>query len=180
MKYFVSLGGREIEVEVDGDRVTVDGHTHIVSLSVVPGTPLRLALIDGRPLALPVEAAGRGRWGLTIGGERVEADIIDERARHIRSLTAGGVRRTGGNVLKAPMPGLVMRILVEPGQSVAAGAGVVVLEAMKMENELKAAAGGVVSAVLVQPGQAVEKGQLLVEFAQPEPAGAVPAVPAAT
>jgi methylmalonyl-CoA carboxyltransferase 1.3S subunit len=57
---------------------------------------------------------------------------------------------------------------------------VVVLEAMKRENELKAAAGGVVSAVLVQPGQAVEKGQLLVEFAQPEPAGAVPAAPAAT
>jgi biotin carboxyl carrier protein len=180
MRYFVSLGGREVEVEVDGDRVTVDGRTHVVSLSAVPGTPLRLALIDGRPVALPVEALGRGRWGLTVGGERLEAEIIDERARHIRSLTGGGVRRSGGNVLKAPMPGLVMRVSVEPGQSVAAGAGLVVLEAMKMENELKAAAGGVVSAVLVQPGQAVEKGQLLVEFAQPEAAGAAPVATGAT
>jgi biotin carboxyl carrier protein len=53
---------------------------------------------------------------------------------------------------------------VEPGQPVAAGAGAVVLEAMKMENELRATAGAVISAVLVEPGQAVEKGQILVEF----------------
>jgi pyruvate carboxylase subunit B len=65
------------------------------------------------------------------------------------------------------MPGLVVRVLVEPEQEVAAGAGLVVLEAMKMENELKATAGGVVSAVLAQPGAAVEKGQVLVEFRAP-------------
>jgi pyruvate carboxylase subunit B len=62
------------------------------------------------------------------------------------------------------MPGLVVRLEVEPGQAVVAGAGVLVLEAMKMENELRAPAGARVKAVLVRPGQAVEKGQVLVEF----------------
>jgi len=62
------------------------------------------------------------------------------------------------------MPGLVVRVHVEPGSSVASGSGVVVLEAMKMENELRAAATGTVRAVRVKPGEAVEKGQVLVEF----------------
>jgi pyruvate carboxylase subunit B len=62
------------------------------------------------------------------------------------------------------MPGLVVRVPVEPGQQVAAGAGVVVLEAMKMENELKAQAAATVKTVHVKPGQAVEKGMVLVEF----------------
>jgi biotin carboxyl carrier protein len=62
------------------------------------------------------------------------------------------------------MPGLVVKVLAEPGQAVAAGAGLVVLEAMKMENELKAPASGVVGAVLARAGEAVEKGQALIEF----------------
>ena len=62
------------------------------------------------------------------------------------------------------MPGLVVRVLVEAGQEVAAGTGVVVLEAMKMENELKATAAGVVGAIKVGAGEPVEKGQVLVEL----------------
>ena len=65
------------------------------------------------------------------------------------------------------MPGLVVRVQVEAGQDVAPGTPVIVLEAMKMENQLKAAAPARVSAVKVQPGQAVEKGQVLLEFADP-------------
>jgi biotin carboxyl carrier protein len=65
------------------------------------------------------------------------------------------------------MPGLVLRVQVEPGQRVAEGGGLVVLEAMKMENELKSPATGVVKAVRVSPGEAVEKGQVLVEFEPP-------------
>jgi pyruvate carboxylase subunit B len=62
------------------------------------------------------------------------------------------------------MPGLVVRVQVEPGQAVGAGAGLVVLEAMKMENELRSAAAGVVRSVRVKPGEPVEKGQVLVEL----------------
>jgi pyruvate carboxylase subunit B len=62
------------------------------------------------------------------------------------------------------MPGLVVRVLVEAGQEVSVGTGIVVLEAMKMENELKAPAAGVVGAVRVAAGEPVEKGQVLVEL----------------
>jgi biotin carboxyl carrier protein len=164
MKYFVTVLGREVEVEVDGEQVTVGGRTHTATLGVVAGTPVRQLLLDGRSEAIALEAGGGGRWALTRRGERFELEVLDERARHIRGLTAGAERARGPAVLKAPMPGLVVRIQVEAGQPVAAGAGVVVLEAMKMENELRAAAAGTVRAIRVRPGEAVEKGQTLVEF----------------
>ncbi len=164
MRYIVTVGGRVFEVEVESRRVTVAGRTHAATLAGVPGATLRQLLIDGRPLNLAIEGSGRGRWGITARGERWESEVVDERTRYIRGLTGGSDQRRGGGAIKAPMPGLVVRVRVEPGQAIAAGAGVVVLEAMKMENELKAAAPGVVRAVLVRAGEAVEKGQLLVEF----------------
>jgi biotin carboxyl carrier protein len=164
VKYIVSVAGREIEVEVDGDQVTVEGATRMASLRPVPGTTTRQLLIEGHPTTLTMRSGGRGQWSLEIGGDRWEVEVMDERTRHIRSLTAGAERKRGPVILRAPMPGLVVRVLVEPGQEVPVGAGLVVLEAMKMENELKAPAAGIVRAVRAQAGQAVEKGQVLVEF----------------
>jgi len=164
MKYFVSVGGEQIEVDVDGDQVSVAGQTYTASLDPVPGTPIRQLLVDGRPSALAVGAAGKGQWELTALGERWQVEVVDERTRHIRSLTGAGGGHQAAGVLRAPMPGLVVRVHAAPGQQVTAGASLVVLEAMKMENELRAPAAGVVRAVLVEPGHAVEKGQKLVEF----------------
>jgi acetyl/propionyl-CoA carboxylase alpha subunit len=164
VRYAVLLDGQVIEVEVDGDRVIVAGQPHTATLAVIPGTPLRQLLLDGRPMTLSVESLGRGRWVLAPGGERREIEVLDERALHIRGLTASGDRPRAMPVLRAPMPGLVLRVQVAPGQQVPAGAGLVVLEAMKMENELKAPAPAVIKAVRVQAGAAVEKGQVLLEF----------------
>ncbi len=164
MKYTVILDGQSVDVDIDGDRVTVAGQVYVASLGAIPGTPLRQLLLDGRPSTLAIEPLGRGRWALAPGGERWEVEVLDERAQHIRSLSAGVDRPAVSQVLKAPMPGLVLRVHVAAGQQVVAGAGLVVLEAMKMENELKSAASAVVKAVRVKPGEAVEKGQVLVEF----------------
>jgi pyruvate carboxylase subunit B len=164
VKYTVFINGQAVEVDVDGDRVTVAGQSHVATLGVIPGTPLRQLLLDGCPSTLSIESLGRGRWALAPGGERWEVEVLDERARHIRSLTGNAGRQRAIPVLKAPMPGLVLRVQVVPGQRVSDGAGLVVLEAMKMENELKAPAPAVIKAVLVQPGAAVEKGQVLLEF----------------
>jgi biotin carboxyl carrier protein len=164
VKYIVSVAGREIEVEVDGDLVTVAGSARAASLRTLFGSPIHQLLIEGRPTALTMRSAGRGQWSLQVGGDQWDLEVVDERTRHIRSLTAGAERRGGPVALRAPMPGLVVRVLVEPGQEVKQGAGLVVLEAMKMENELKAPAVVTVGAVRAQPGQAVEKGQVLVEF----------------
>ena len=164
MKYYVAVGGRTVEVEVNGDQVSVGGRVVSATLSRMPGTPLRQLLIEGRSIAVVVDPAGRGHWTLTRQGERWEAEVVDERTRHIRSLTGGGEQARGPGALRAPMPGLVVRVQAEPGQAVAAGAGLVVLEAMKMENELRAPAPAVVKAVHARPGETVEKGQILVEF----------------
>ena len=164
MKYFVTVDGREFEVVVDGERVSVDGREFEAHLGTIPGTPLRHLLLGDQSLTLAIEPGGRGKWHLARHGERREVEVVDERTRHIRSLTGQGTQARGPAQLRAPMPGLVARVLVEPGQRVEAGAGVVVLEAMKMENELRAAQGGVVRSLTVRPGQAVEKGQVLVQF----------------
>ena len=167
MKYVVTIVGTTVEVEVDGEHVTVDGRSFTASLRWAPGAAVRQLLLDGRAEALGIEAAGGGNWAVTRQGERTEIEVIDERTRHIRSLAGGGDRPRSPMVVKAPMPGLVVRVQVEPGQAVAAGAGVVVLEAMKMENELRAATAGTVRMVRVRPGEAVEKGQVMVEFDPP-------------
>ncbi len=164
MRYAVLVDDQVIEVEVDGDQVTVSGQAHTATLCPIPGTPLRQLLFAGRPSTFWVESLGRGRWVLAPGGERWEVEVLDERSRHIRALTGSVDRQLVIPVLKAPMPGLVLRVQVEPGQEVAAGAGLVVLEAMKMENELKSPAAAVVKALRVRPGEAVERGQVLVEF----------------
>jgi pyruvate carboxylase subunit B len=163
VRYIVTLAGRDIEVEVDGELVTVAGRAHSANLTA-PGTPVRQLFLDGRSESVALAGSGGGRWSVTRGGEQWEVEVIDERTGHIRALTGAGDRPRGPAALKAPMPGLVVRVQVESGAHVAAGAGVVVLEAMKMENELRAAVAATVRAVRVRPGEAVEKGQVLVEF----------------
>lgn len=167
MKYFVTLAGHEHVVEIDGERVTVDGEAMEAHLVPVPGTPLRQLLTGDRPLVLPLEHdRTTGRWTLTLHGERMEAEAVDERTRHIRSLIGEGAKKTATGTVRAPMPGMVVRVLISQGDYVRAGQGLAVLEAMKMENELKAPADGVVRTVHVVPGAVVEKGQALVEVGE--------------
>jgi biotin carboxyl carrier protein len=122
-----------------------------------------------RLLVLPdgVETYALGRnesgWVVHAGGEVWDAQVVDERTRRLREVTGGG-RAGGGRVaIKAPMPGRVVRVEVEAGDRVRQGQGVVVLEAMKMENELAAPLAGRVTAVHAQAGTAVTKGTVLVE-----------------
>lgn len=176
MRYYVHIGARIVEVEVDGDRVRVDGALLEAHLAAVAGTPLQHLLLAGESWTVAVQSAeglgesGGARWFLGLAGERAEIEVVDERTREIQALTA---RRTGGGaggVVRAPMPGLVVRVDVTEGQVVAVGTGLVVVEAMKMENELRATRGGVVAKVHVQPGTAVEKGTPLVTLgSKPEP-----------
>ncbi len=164
MKYFVTLGERTVEVVLDGERVSVDGAALEASLERQDGSPEIRLTLDGRIAPLAVEGYHEGAWRLVDRGAVREVGIEDERSRHIRLLAGAGKAAPFGAVIKAPMPGLVVRIPVTVGEEVAAGAGLLVLEAMKMENEIKASSPGVVTAVRVVPGQAVEKGQILIEL----------------
>ena len=110
---------------------------------------------------MAVEPLDGDRWILSAAGARVEVVVVPAGARRAPDVVPRA-RRHGAGPVVAPMPGLVVRVRVTQGQRVDAGAGLVVVEAMKMENELRAPRGGVVTAVYVAPGATVEKGQPLV------------------
>jgi pyruvate carboxylase subunit B len=106
----------------------------------------------------------RGRHTLWLVGFRFETEALDERARAIRELTGAAAGASGPAPILAPMPGMIVRIAARVGDQVEPGQGLVVMEAMKMENELRATTAGTVRAVLVEPGTAVEKGAVLLEL----------------
>lgn len=166
MRYFVTIEGRTLEVELDGDIARVDGREVHVDMAALPGTPVRHLLVDGRSYPLVAEAGeSKGSWGLISHGRRINADVVDERTRTIRAMSARTGGAQGTRPVRAPMPGLVTRIEVSAGDAVVPGQGLLIVEAMKMENELKAEVAGVVARVLITAGQAVEKGSVLIEFA---------------
>lgn len=163
MKYVIEVGGERHEVRLDGDGVAYDGEHVETHLADVPGTPVRQVRI-GREVHRVVarKLPGRGRYVLWLDGHRYEVEALDERTRTIRDMTVAQAGASGPAPLVAPMPGLVVRLLVAVGDEVVAGQPLAVMEAMKMENELRAAGPGTVTGLPAAPGQAVEKGAVIV------------------
>ncbi len=159
--------------------VRVGDTTFIVEIEELPADRLRV-LVDGTPVEvdarLPASGVGSllldgvsyavdlgGEWGdpcVVVDGEVLEVHVSDGARRRLGA--SAPASSGGGQRLLAPMPGKVVAVLVEVGQRVERGAGLVVLEAMKMENEFRATGDGVVSAIHVAPGQAVSAGDLLL------------------
>lgn len=165
MKYVVDLNGERQQVEVDGESVTIDGHTVLAHVQELEGTPVRMVAIGSEVHRVVVRrGASRGAYTLWVDGYRFEGEALDERTRAIRDITAASSKATGPAPVVAPMPGLIVRVSVAVGDQVQAGQGLIVMEAMKMENELRASGAGIVKAVRVAPGKAVEKGTILVEL----------------
>ena len=164
MRYFVTVGARTIEVDLSGEVPLVDGIPVAADQVALPGTPIRHLLAGGRSFSLLARPGARsGRWQIALGANRFAVDAVDERTRAIREMT-GGEEDAAVRALVAPMPGMVIKLGVEVGQRVRAGQGLIVVEAMKMENELKAPADGVVARIEVQAGQTVDKGATLITF----------------
>ncbi len=165
MKFFVQIGDDVHEVSVDGETVVIGGDTVRARIEELPGTPLQLLTIGNEVHRLAIRRGdGKGRYVVSVDGFRLEVEALDERALAIRELSKASARPAGPAHLVAPMPGLVVRVSVGDGDQVRAGQGLVVMEAMKMENELRAVAAGRVKRVLVSPGSAVEKGAMLLEM----------------
>jgi biotin carboxyl carrier protein len=155
-------------------KVTVNSGQHI--FEVTPDAARQLdvvrdgehwhVLIDGQRYVAELEVADYATrtYSLRVNGQKYDIHIADHYERLVEQmgLSAGASQKQ--NTVKAPMPGLVLKIAVAAGQTVAKGDPLVILEAMKMENVLKAANDGTIKSIHVQQGAAVEKGQLLLEL----------------
>lgn len=161
-KLLVSIDGTEFEVEVSGPpgadgfvAVTVNGEPLRVAVSSLAAPEaIEWAVVDTRPHELLVDHDLR--WIQSARG-RHSVQVRDREAAVARPVSGDGR-------IKAPIPGIIRRILVEQGQQVEAGQAVLVLEAMKMENEIVASRAGTVTSVSVRPGQTVTLHEPMVEI----------------
>lgn len=162
MTLHVTVGGRRRAVDVhrEGDRflVSVDGRQHAVDVKVINGV-WSMLIAPARSFEVAFSASTDGAVIVHVDGVPVEVSI----SQTLRAGAAGSSTVDGGpQRVTAPMPGKVIKLLVKPGDNVQARQGLIVVEAMKMENELRARAAGTVSEVRVAEGTSVEAGAILV------------------
>jgi biotin carboxyl carrier protein len=166
MKYEIQLAGssgkktRSVELERDGEswRIKLDGEPVSADAAEIVMNTLSI-LLDGKTYEFHVRPSGDGLLKLQTGTQEFTAEVIEPRAwsgrRH------GGIEAEGRQQVVAPMPGKVIRVLVRAGETVGAGQGLLVVEAMKMQNEVRSPKSGTVERVLVKEGQPVNAGDTL-------------------
>ena len=164
MKYVVQLNEDRKSVTVDADGLRYEAETPVhAELSDIEGSPVRMVKIGTHVYRVVAQKRqGKGRYTLWVDGYRFETEALDERTRAIRDLSAASAGPVGPAPILAPMPGMIVRVSVKAGDRVEAGQGVVVMEAMKMENELRASRDGTVAEVHVREGVLVEAGAPLI------------------
>jgi len=151
---------RVIELERDGAvwRVKLDGRPFAVDAVEIAPNTLSI-LLDGQSFEINVTPSPDGKLKLQTASREFIAEVIDPRAWSGRH--HGGVEAEGRQQIVAPMPGKVVRLLVREGDRVEAGQGLLVVEAMKMQNEIRSPKNGSVERVLAKEGQPVNAGDVL-------------------
>jgi biotin carboxyl carrier protein len=178
MRYVATIGERRVTIELDSNsherHIIIDGTPLNIDWQQIsgpaPGMPHgnragRYSLLIGSRsyelFVYPVEREdGATRYEVMIDGIPYDVTVADEREQALTGLTAAA-RELGDMPVKAPMPGLVVGLPLEAGAHVERGDTVIVLEAMKMENDLTAPRSGTLKELRVAPGQAVNQGQVL-------------------
>jgi len=165
----VTAEGRDRVVTIDGPhpdgtfRVAIDGGAErtVDARAIRPGT--WSLVIEGRSFVVDLDTRRNG-VAASVGASEALLQVEDALHRRLSQAVAGRAGAARGESIRAPIAGKVVKLLVAVGDEVAAGTPVIVLEAMKMENELVAERGGTVSAIHKAAGQAVDTGDLLVEL----------------
>ena len=161
--FIAKLEDREASIEVERAgpsvyRVRMDGVEQTIDARSVPGG---LSMVtDGRNHEVSL-ARAKDDYDVLVANRRFRFGLLSE-DRHRRAMARGGQEVTGRREVKASMPGKVIHVLVKIGDKVEPKQGLLVIEAMKMENEIKSQGAGEIREVHVEPGQAVESGEVLV------------------
>ncbi len=166
-RYYVSWAGAERVVEIragqDGLEILVDGVRHPADVTAVENGDLLNLLLGGESVTYAARFE-RGAAVLSFHDREVRVPIEDERGRMARLATGGARAGTTDGDVRSVMPGVVKEVLVTSEEAVEAGQALLILEAMKMENEVRAPHDGVVGTIHVTAGQAVDKGAQLVSL----------------
>ena len=166
MELIVLRNGEEFRVTIDSSWETSavrigDKSYEVNSVSTVGS--VRSLIIAGRQYEVSIKRSNANRYQISHRGAVEEVEVLDPLA-YLASEGLAGKKLEGLQTISAYMPGRVVKVLVAEGDEVEAGEGLVVLEAMKMENEIQADHAGVVRRVLVTDGQPVEGGDPLFEI----------------
>lgn len=168
MKYVATIQEKEYLVEIiDEHHVSVDEKMYEVDFTSISDQPVYSALLNGssyEAYVYPDEVL----WVVLLRGTLYSIKVEDEREKRLREATGGNITLTGDTPVKAPMPGLVISVLVEEGQQVAKGDTLLILESMKMQNELRAPREGVISRMKVGAGASVERHELICYVGNPK------------
>jgi biotin carboxyl carrier protein len=162
MKYQTIVNGETFDIDINEDgRILVNGEARAVDFRVLRRGELYSMLLDHLSFEAVVEERDE-IYHVLMDGDLYEVEVTDERSRRLASaFMAFG--DTGGEVsIRAPMPGLIVRIAVAEGQTVGKGETLMILESMKMENELKSPRDGTIHRILVSTGENVEQNKILV------------------
>ena len=166
MRYHVTVTVADVtlEVKIDREGIRVDGDRMEACGPELAGRNVYSFIVAGESHTVLAERGGSGVWGLQLRGRRYRVEVVDERTKAMRDMTSAGSAFEGPAPVRAPMPGLVVKVEVEEGELVEAGAGLLIVEAMKMENEITAPVGGRVGTIRVVAGQTVGKDEILMDM----------------
>jgi biotin carboxyl carrier protein len=161
LKYITSVNGHTYEIEINQNgRLTVDGVERLVDFQAMQSSLYSL-LLDHTSVEALVEERD-GLLHVQLLGDLYEVTVVDERERRLNAASSGFSVDQGEITIKSPMPGMIVSMLVAPGQEVEAGESLVVLESMKMENQIKAPRAGTIGHVNVAAGERVEQNKPLL------------------
>jgi len=162
MKYEVLIDGHLHQIELErvttGYEATVDGEAFALDVAMTARDVLSI-IHNGRNYEAKREYSLLGETHIIVGSERFLAEVRDPRSLRSRRAAAG--HEAGPAKILAPMPGKIVRVIASEGDEVEAGQGLVVVEAMKMQNEIKATKNGKVTKIAVKENSAVNAGDLL-------------------
>ena len=162
MKYVTTIDDKDFEIEVvDEHHIRIGDRLLQVDFESVSGQPVFSLILDGKSYESFVYQ-GEEDWDVLLRGRQYQAKVVDEREKRLKAAAGGGAVEGGEFHLKAPMPGLVVAVLMEEGQEVKKGQVMLILESMKMQNELKAPRDGIMGRVRVKAGESVEQRQTLL------------------
>ncbi len=171
MKYIAQIDDITYEIEIESNgRVTIDGEPVDADLLRVDPLGLYSLLLDHQSYELVVEEQQKG-YRVTLGPQTFDVRVADERQLRMEAARADVSEHADGDLpITAPIPGLVVKVLVEEGQTVEPNTPLVILEAMKMENEIRAPRAGVVKDITIRVGESVEGNAVMLVLAAPEAA----------